>query len=71
MAQWLRALAALPEGPGFESQHPHGRSQPSTSNSSSRGSDTLAQTHTCRQDTNAHKIKVNKSFLKILNLQCY
>ena len=28
MAQWLRALTALPEGPEFNSQQPHGGSQP-------------------------------------------
>ena len=27
MAQWLRALTALPEDLGFNSQHPHGSSQ--------------------------------------------
>jgi hypothetical protein len=29
MAQWLRALTALPKGPEFKSQQPHGGSQPS------------------------------------------
>ena len=29
MAQWLRALTALPDGPEFNSQQPHGGSQPS------------------------------------------
>jgi hypothetical protein len=29
MTQWLRALTALPEGPEFNSQQPHGGSQPS------------------------------------------
>jgi N6-adenosine-specific RNA methylase IME4 len=34
-------------------------------NSSSRGSDTLTQTHTCKKNANAHKIKINPSFFKI------
>ena len=29
MAQWLRVLAALPDGPEFNSCHSHGGSQPS------------------------------------------
>ena len=29
MAQWLRALTALPVSPEFNSQQPHGGSQPS------------------------------------------
>jgi hypothetical protein len=29
MALPLRALTAFPKGPGFDSQHPHGGSQPS------------------------------------------
>ena len=29
MAQWLRALPALPKGPEFNSRQPHGGSQPS------------------------------------------
>lgn len=29
MVQYLRALPALPEDPGFHSQYPHGSSQPS------------------------------------------
>ena len=29
MAQWLRALTALPRGPEFNSQQPRGGSQPS------------------------------------------
>jgi hypothetical protein len=28
MAQWLRALTVLPKGPEFNSQQPHGGSQP-------------------------------------------
>jgi len=28
MAQWLRALTALPDGPELNSQQPHGGSQP-------------------------------------------
>ena len=29
MAEWLRTLAAPPEGPGFGSWYPHGSQQPS------------------------------------------
>jgi hypothetical protein len=29
MAQWLKALTALPRGPEFNSQQPHSGSQPS------------------------------------------
>ena len=36
MAQGLRVLTALPEGPEFKSQQPHGGSQPSV-----MGSDAL------------------------------
>jgi hypothetical protein len=35
-AQWLRAMTALPAGPEFKSQQPHGGSQPSV-----MGSDAL------------------------------
>jgi hypothetical protein len=60
MAQQLRALAALAEDPG---------SIPSTHNGSSHLSLTPVPTdltpshwHISRQNTNVHKIKVNKSF---------
>ena len=36
MAQWLRALTALPRGPEFKSKQPHGGLQPSV-----MGSDAL------------------------------
>jgi hypothetical protein len=39
------------KGPGFNSQHPHDSSHLSVTPASHR--------HTCRQDTNAHKIKAN------------
>ena len=29
VAEWVRALTTLPEGPEFKSQQPHGGSQPS------------------------------------------
>jgi hypothetical protein len=37
VVQWLRALTYLPRGPEFNSQQPHGGSQPSVT-----GSDTLS-----------------------------
>jgi hypothetical protein len=43
VAQRLRALSILPDGPGFNSQHPHGKLR-AVCNSSSRAFDTLTQT---------------------------
>ena len=48
-------------GPRFNSQHPHGSSQLSVN--PVPGSLTPSHRHTYR-NTNAHKIKINKSFLK-------
>jgi hypothetical protein len=53
MAQWLRILAALPKGPGFNSQYPHGSSQLSVT--SFPGDLTPSHGYECRQNTNAHK----------------
>jgi hypothetical protein len=54
MAQWLRIMTALPEDPGSSpSTHNNGSSQQSVTSVS----DTF--THTCRQNTNGHKIKIN------------
>jgi hypothetical protein len=61
MAQWLRALVALPEGPG---------SIPSTHAAApiclitpvTRGSDTLTQIYIL-PNTSAHKIKISYIFL--------
>jgi hypothetical protein len=61
MAQWLRALTALPEDPGFNSQHPHWQLT-TICNSSSRGSDTLTQTY--MQAKHPCTYAKNKSFLK-------
>jgi hypothetical protein len=45
---------------GFDSQHPHGSSQLSVT--PVPGDPTPSHRHTCRQNTNAHEIKVNKTF---------
>jgi hypothetical protein len=63
MAQRLRALASLPNGRGFNSQHPHGSSQLSVS--SAPGDLTPPpppHTHLQVGRTPIHKIKPNKSF---------
>ena len=60
MAQWLRVLAALPEDLGSNpSNH---MTVWSVWNSSSRECDTVHR-HTSRQNTNAHKIKIQGQFL--------
>jgi hypothetical protein len=52
MAQWLKALTALPDSPEFNSQQPHGGSQPSI-----MGSDALFWSiQRQRQCTHIHKI---------------
>lgn len=57
MAQYLRALAALPEDPGsVPSTH---MAAHAVGNPSSETSNTLTQTYT-QTGTNAHKIKLNK-----------
>jgi hypothetical protein len=38
MARWLRALTALSRGPEFNSQQPHGGSQPLVMRSNAMGS---------------------------------
>jgi hypothetical protein len=63
MALWLRALAALPEDPGFNSEHPHGSSQLSVT--PVPGDRTPSHRHICRQNTNAQKIKINTNFKRI------
>jgi len=49
MAQWLRALNALPEDPG---------SIPSTHMVALTVTPTPSHRHMCRQNTNGHKIKI-------------
>jgi hypothetical protein len=67
MAQQLTTLVAFPEDPG---------SIPSTHmvaynyNSSSRDL-TPSQRQTCRQNSNAHKIKISKSFKNYDDQYCY
>ena len=58
MAQRLRALSTLPDGPGFNSQHPHGSSELSVT----PVPELLTPSHKqiCRQNTNAPKINVSK-----------
>ena len=51
---WLRALAALPEDEG---------SIPSTHMAAIQDL-TPSYRHTCRQNTNVHKVKINKRFFK-------
>jgi hypothetical protein len=46
--------------PGFNSQHPHGTSQLSTTPVSR---DLISHSHICMQNTNEYKIKINKSLL--------
>ena len=58
MTQWLRALTVLPEDPGSISQHPHGGSHLSVT--PVLEDPTPSHRHTCRQDHNAHEIKINK-----------
>ena len=58
MAQWLRAPTALPEGPEFNSQHPHGSLQLSVipvPGDPTSHTDTHAD-----KNTNVHKIQINK-----------
>lgn len=54
LAQWLRALTALPEDPSSKSQHQHDSSYLSVT----PRSDILTQT--CRQNTNVHLKKEKK-----------
>jgi hypothetical protein len=57
MAQWLRALTALPESPEFKSQQPHGGSQPSVMISDvSSGVSEVSEVY--------FHIIINKSFFK-------
>ena len=57
MAQWLRTLATFPEDSRFSSQHPHGSTRLSVTR-------VLGfwhpHTDTHRQNSNAHKIKINE-----------
>ena len=59
MAQWLRAVAALPEDPGSIP-----RTHTAAHNSSSRGSVNPHIDIYVGKTPNAHKIKISKSFLK-------
>ena len=59
MAQRLRALAALPEGQGSIPSNPIVAHD---CNPSFRGFNT-SHRHTCMQNMNAHKIKMNKLFI--------
>jgi hypothetical protein len=71
MAPLLRALAVLPEEPGFSSQHPHGCSHPSvtpvpghlihSSGLSRHQAYTCYTVNTCRQNVYTHKFKKKKS----------
>jgi hypothetical protein len=57
IAQQLRVLAALSEDLGsFNSYYPHGSSQLSVT--PVPGNPTPSNRHTCRQNTNAHEIKI-------------
>jgi hypothetical protein len=50
--QWLRVLTALPDGPRFNSQHPHNSSQLSVT--PVPGDSIPLPRHTYRQNTNGH-----------------
>jgi hypothetical protein len=55
--QWLKSPSCSSEEPGFNSQNPHGSSQPSVT--PVPRDPKPSHKHTCRQNTNAHKIKMN------------
>ena len=63
MAQWLRALADLPEDPA---QVPHGSSQLSVS--PVLGHLKPSHSHTRRQNTNVHKTKNHLKKVNLLHL---
>jgi hypothetical protein len=56
-SQQLGALAALPEDLSFKSQHPQGVSQLSVT--PFPGNLTPSHRHTCSQNANKHKVKIN------------
>jgi hypothetical protein len=61
MAQQCKCTGCSSRGLGFSSQHPHGSSQLSVAPISGVWG---LHRHSCKQTTNAHKTKINKSLKK-------
>jgi hypothetical protein len=54
----VKSTGCFSRGPGFNSQHPHGSSKLSIT--SVPGDLTPSHRYPCKQNTNAHEIKINK-----------